>query len=228
MSALAVPFRTKKKGEESGPWKAIIPGKGIVELGSPDEGVTKESATVALQTMLASMPQPQKRARVEVPLSILETNKASKSIFETSSTNSGSEKDAQEKDAKPVTGDINKSGLAGFSNAKIGKFREAVASAIATGNVSLDRFLVGYFRDDVPILRPDQFALLSAGWELACEQYFVNGVPPAWIIILLGNALAFTNLVEGSKPKKVEEIELPKADTATVRAVGIIPGLPHD
>jgi hypothetical protein len=174
------------------------------------------------------MPQPQKRARVEVPLSILETNKASKSIFETSSTNSGSEKDAQEKDAKPVTGDINKAGLAGFSTAKIGKFREAVASAIATGNVSLDRFLVGYFRDDVPVLARDQYVLLSSGWELACEQYFVNGVPPAWIIILLGNALALTNLVEGSKPKKVEEIELPKADTATVRAAGIIPGLPHD
>jgi hypothetical protein len=161
----------------------------------------------------------------------MEKNRESVLRSVTSSIPFGSKADAEnetEKEVKPVTGDINKAGLAGFSTAKIGKFREAVASAIATGNVSLDRFLVGYFRDDVPVLARDQYVLLSSGWELACEQYFVNGVPPAWIIILLGNALAFTNLVEGSKPKKVEEIELPKADAATVRAAGIIPGLPHD
>jgi hypothetical protein len=51
--------------------------------------------------------------------------------------------------------------------------------------------------------------LLSSGWELACEQYFVNGVPPAWIIILLGNAMVVTGLYEKSelkqKPKEEDD-----------------------
>ena len=70
------------------------------------------------------------------------------------------------------------------------------------------------------MLRPDQYMLLSAGWELACEQYFVNGVPPPWIIILLGNALCFANLAEGSKPKVPVEIEEPTSDGATAIAAG--------
>jgi hypothetical protein len=70
--------------------------------------------------------------------------------------------------------------------------------------VSLDRALVSIFRDKVPFLAPEQYLLLSTGWELACEQYFVNGVPPAWIIILLGNAMVCTSLYERSEPKKEE------------------------
>jgi hypothetical protein len=145
-------------------------------------------------------------------------NPGDKYTTETASTDSPAE--------KPTTGQVNTKGLASFSPGKITKFRELIAGALATGNVSLDRALVTIFRDEVPVLRPDQYMLLSAGWELACEQYFVNGVPPPWIIILLGNALAFTNLAEGSKPKKPEPIEEVKLDGPTAIATGNVAGLP--
>jgi hypothetical protein len=111
---------------------------------------------------------------------------------------------------KPKPGEIRKNGLAELTPARLKAFRDQVAFAIASGNVSLDRALVSIFRDKVPILAPEQHLLLSTGWELACEQYFVNGVPPAWIIILLGNAMVCTALYEQSEPKKEEE--LPKHD----------------
>jgi hypothetical protein len=57
------------------------------------------------------------------------------------------------------------------------------------------------FRDKVPVIPSDQYLLLASGWELMCEQYFVNGVPPAWVVILLGNVLVCTKLVELSEPK---------------------------
>jgi hypothetical protein len=111
---------------------------------------------------------------------------------------------------KPKPGEIRKNGLAELTPARLKAFRDQVAFAIASGNVSLDRALVSIFRDKVPLLAPEQHLLLSTGWELACEQYFVNGVPPAWIIILLGNAMVCTALYEKSEPKKEEE--LPKHD----------------
>jgi hypothetical protein len=106
---------------------------------------------------------------------------------------------------KPKPGELRKNGLAELSPAKLTAFKQQIASAIAGGNVSLDRALVAIFRDKVPHLAPEQYMLLSTGWELACEQYFVNGVPPWWIIVLLGNATVCASLYEKSEPKPPED-----------------------
>jgi hypothetical protein len=66
---------------------------------------------------------------------------------------------------KPKTGEVRTGGLAELSPAKVKAFREAVASAIASGNVSFDRAIVSIFRDKVPIIPPEQYLLLSTGWE---------------------------------------------------------------
>jgi hypothetical protein len=215
-----VPFRRKKKGVDDGPWVSIVAGKGMVELGHPDNGVTKEQASAELQKILDSLPTTatKKQTSLADVSPTMAKNPADKFTSETASTDSPTD--------KPTTGQFNAKGLASFTPGKIAKFRELIAGALATGNVSLDRALVTIFRDEVPVLRPDQYMLLSAGWELACEQYFVNGVPPPWIIILLGNALAFTNMAEGSKPKKVEPIEEVKLDGPTAIAAGIRPNEP--
>jgi hypothetical protein len=74
--------------------------------------------------------------------------------------------------------------------------------------VSLDRAVVSIFRDEVPILAPEQHLLLSTGWELLLQELWVDGVPPPWVIILLGNVMVCTALVTASKPKKEEEPQL--------------------
>jgi len=192
-----VPFQIKKGDKLSG-WKAVVNGK-TVELASAES--TKEEASAALLKILPSQPETKPTKQINLSISQVksETTAQSASVTSTASADSISPKPD-----KPVTGEIRKGGLAELSPAKVTKFREQIANAIATGNVSLDRALVSIFRDKVPIIPPEQYLLLSSGWELACEQYFVNGVPPAWVIILLGNVMVCTSLFEKSEPKKEE------------------------
>jgi hypothetical protein len=194
--ASPVPFRTKK-GEEFSPWKALVLGK-AVELAPSN--ATKEEADTAL---LKILPAPTTEAKKNVSIGdLLKKSEATAQAAPSLSTDSKTTSSPIE---KPKTGEVRIGGLSELSPAKVKAFREAVAGAIASGNVSLDRALVSIFRDEVPILAPEQHLLLSTGWELACEQYFVNGLPPAWVIILLGNAMVCTSLVEKSKPKPPEE-----------------------
>lgn len=202
------PFRTKK-GEKWSPWKAVVNGK-TVELASPES--TKEDADAALTKLVPpTILQPKKtksitdlfKSTVQTP--DLPTSPSSDSTPSTSPTE------------KPKTGELRKEGLAELSSSKVAKFRGIIAGALASGNVSLDRALVSIFRDEVPLLAPEQHLLLSAGWELACEQYFVDGLPPPWVVILLGNAMVASALVEKSKPKKEEEP--PKHDAT----IGVTP-----
>ena len=200
-----VPFRTKK-GEEFSPWKAVVSGK-IVEL-APNTS-TLEEASAKLSPMIQSSPAKETTKKTNIS-SLLGSSAPTVQVEPLLSTDS---KPSNTED-KPKPGELRKNGLADLTPARLKAFRDQVAIAIAGGNVSLDRALVSIFRDKVPFLPPEQHLLLSTGWELACEQYFVNGVPPAWIIILLGNAMVCTSLYEKSEPKKEEET--PKHD-GTIR-----------
>jgi hypothetical protein len=195
---IPVPFRTKK-GEEFSPWKAVVNGK-IVEL-APNTA-TQEEAKSKLTSLMptAQTVEPKTKPSILGLFKKLDETAQAESSASTSSTDSvGSGKEDK---SKP--GELRKNGLADLTPARLKAFRDQVAFAIASGNVSLDRALVSIFRDKVPILAPEQYLLLSTGWELACEQYFVKGVPPAWIIILLGNAMVCTSLYERSEEKKEE------------------------
>ena len=193
-----VPFRTKK-GEVFSPWKALVNGK-AVELAT--NTATQEEASAALSKLIPAQPTTDKPKSPTIG-DLFRKSEATAQAAPLLSTDS--KPIVSQTDSKPKTGEVRTGGLAELSPAKVKAFREAVAGAIASGNVSLDRALVSIFRDKVPILAPEQYLLLSTGWELACEQYFVNGLPPAWVIILLGNAMVCTSLVEKSEPKKEEE-----------------------
>ena len=206
-----VPFRTKK-GEEFSPWKAVVSGK-IVEL-APNSA-TMEEASAKLSPMIQSSPAKEATKKTNIS-SLLGNSVPTVQAEPLPSTDSK----PSNTDDKPKPGELRKNGLADLTPARLKAFREQVAIAIAGGNVSLDRALVSIFRDKVPILAPEHYMLLSTGWELACEQYFVNGVPPAWVIILLGNAMVCTSLYEKSEPKKEEEP--PKHD----RTIGNPPNKP--
>jgi hypothetical protein len=195
------PFRVKKNGTEVGPWKAMVRGA-IHELAP--ESASQSDAEAALQTILTNLPPIPELS--EASEKSTATSKEPSSIFSTFSTPS-SDEPKPEKPAKPKPGEMRKEGLTELSAARIKSFREGVAQALAAGNVTLDRALLGIFRDNVPTLTPDQHMLLSTGWELACEQYFVSGVPPAWIIILLANAQVMAAMYDQSQPKKPAEPE---------------------
>ena len=214
-----VPFRIKK-GEKFSSWKAVVQGK-TVELGDGDT-MTKEEAEKALAALIPST----STTAPKRPLNLLDSLTNSASTAPDLSSNSTdlptttSPKTKPLDPEKPKPTELRKNGLSELTPARLAKFREQVALAIATGNVSLDRALVSIFRDKVPVLQSEQYMLLSTGWELACEQYFVNGVPPAWIIILLGNALVCTSLYEKSEEKKPEKEESIDAGTAGNKSNG--------
>ena len=201
------PFRTKK-GETWSPWKAVVNGK-TVELASAES--TKEDADAALTKLVPSTnSQPKKTTIISDLFKSTEKTAASPISPSSDSTNSTTPTE------KPKTGELRKEGLSELSAAKVAKFRGVIANALASGNVSLDRALVSIFRDKVPILAPEQYLLLSAGWELACEQYFVDGLPPPWVVILLGNVMITTALYEKSEAKKEEE---PPKHDGTIGAI---------
>lgn len=196
--ATAFPFRTKK-GEEFSPWKAVINGK-TVEL-APNTATQEEaSGKLALLIPVSTVTPIKKTSTIESLFKKSEVTVQAAPSLSTASISSATPSE------KPKTGEIRREGLSELSTAKVTAFRKIVAQQIASGNVSLDRALVSIFRDKVPILTPEQHLLLSSGWELMCEQYFVDGLPPAWVVILLGNFMVCTALYEKSEPKKEEEL----------------------
>lgn len=202
-----VPFQPKpdRKGNKQ-PWSAILPGKGLTTIAPPD--ATAEEAQLKLAALLASSPPP------PTTQPTMKGN-ADKSAY--SDAPSGSSKAPAD---KPKTADIisDGSGLTKLSPEKLKFIRERIGIALAGGNVTLDRFLVSFFRDEVPYIDPSSLDLLALGYELLCEQYFKNGVIPPIFLIALGNVQLMGALVSMSKPKPKEEP--PKGDTSIAAAVG--------
>jgi hypothetical protein len=197
----AVPFQIKQK-DKLGPWQTVLNGKTIV-LAGPD--ATKEEATEALRKLSpisgnTSTPETKKSFNLLGQVKSTATTPGEESLNSTASTATPSPTND-----KPKPGELRKNGLAELSPAKLAAFKSQVAGAIAAGNVSLDRALVGLFRDKVPVIPPESYMLLATGWELACEQYFVSGVPPWWAIALLGNATVIAAMYEKSEPKPPED-----------------------
>jgi len=184
------PFQLKVGGKVSG-WRAIINGK-VADVG--DKGDTEEQAQAKVDKILESANKPEPSGfptigeladKAEIPL----TKEA------------GKDAPAKESD-KPKPGEIRKNGLADLPSALLKKFRETFAASIADANYSADKALFsifGYSVDDIP---EDTKSLLKIGWELACQQYFVDGVPPPWVIILFANAQIIARLASTAKEKK--------------------------
>jgi len=195
-----VPFRVKTK-EGFGPWIAILSGK-TVELAP--SSATREEADVELKKLSPTsdstpIPGPKKSFNLFGTVKNTETQPVAGSSASTDTAGTASPNE------KPKPGELRKNGLAELSPAKLAAFKAQVANALAAGNVSLDRALVGLFRDKVPVIPPESYMLLATGWELACEQYFVSGVPPWWVIALLGNATVIATMYEKSEPKPPED-----------------------
>lgn len=197
-----VPFQPKpdRKGNKQ-PWSAILPGKGLTTIAPPE--ATAEEAQSKLAALLAS----------STPVTPQQTTKVNSDKSPSSDAPTGSSKTPTE---KPKTGDLNTAGLSRLSPDKLKFIRERIGVALAGGNVNFDRFLVTFFRDDVPPIDPTSYDLLSLGWELLCQQYFVDGVIPPWFLITLGNLQVIGAMWAMGKPKAKEEP--PKGDASIAAA----------
>ena len=200
--ATPVPFRTKK-GEVFSQWKAVVNGK-AVEL-APNNA-TKEEADASLAKLLPSTTLTDKLKNPSIG-DLLKKSEPTPLAAPSLSTDS---KPIVSPTEKPKPGELRKNGLSELGAVKLKIFREQIGAAVASGNVSLDLAIVSVWRDKVPVIPPEQHLLLSTGWELLMQELWVDGVPPPWVIILLGNVMVCTALVAASEPKKEEE--LPKHD----------------
>lgn len=181
------PFQLRIGGKP-GAWKAMIDGK-VLDLG--DSSLTPDQAQAKLDAAMAKKDSPSMGPTVG---DIAE--KAGIPI-----TKSAPPKSTDDKPSEPKPGEIRPNGLADLSPALLKKFRETFAASIADANYSVDKALFsifGYAVNDIP---EDSKALLKIGWELACQQYFVDGVPPPWVIILFANAQIVARLAATAKDK---------------------------
>jgi hypothetical protein len=188
------PFQLKIGGKTSG-WRALVNGK-VADLG--DKDATEEQAQQKLNELIAKGDQTptgptigQIADKVGIPVT---------KAKETPTFSSPKEPEPSDDKARP--GEIRKNGLADLSPALLKKFRETFAASVADANYSADKALFsifGYAVEDIP---EETKGLLKIGWELACQQYFVDGVPPPWVIILFANAQIIIKLAANAKEKK--------------------------
>jgi hypothetical protein len=183
------PFRVLIKGKPVGNWKANINGK-VCDLG---EGDTLDATQAFEKAQALESPAGQAGPTVA-------------NILGAAASNASPAADPEPKE-RQAPGTIRAGGLEELSPALLKKFRETFAAAIADGNYSLDRALIGVFGYVPPNIPEDNKALLKIGWELACQKYFTDGVPPPWIVILFANVQILAKLADGAV-KKPE----PKAD----------------
>lgn len=198
MSMTPVPFRSNKGGVFSA-WKAIIPGKGVIELEAADK--TEEQAREKLKTLLPEPTSQPKKTPLSIPTLLPTSVKNQPSAFAASTNTTASEPDEK---PKPRPGELRTGGLSELSPQRLAKFREQIAVGVATTNVQLDRAILSLFRDKVPQVDSSECMMLATGWELMLEQYFVT-TPPPWLVILLGNAMVCSAMYAKSEPKKEDE-----------------------
>jgi hypothetical protein len=190
------PFQLKIGGKVSG-WRAIINGK-VADVG--DKGDTEEQAQSKVDKIIAEADKP------NTPTGPTIGKLADMAGFPiTKEADKGAPEAPKEAD-KPKPGEFRKNGLGELPAALLKKFRETFAASLSDANYTVDKAMFsifGYSVDDIP---EDTKTLLKIGWELACQQYFVDGVPPPWVIILFGNVQIFTKLASTAKEKKPAQI----------------------
>ena len=190
------PFQLKVGGKVSG-WRAIINGK-VADVG--DKGDTEEQAQAKVDKIIADADKP------NAPTGPTIGKLADMAGFPITKESDKDTPEATKESDKPKPGEIRKNGLADLSPALLKKFRETFAASIADANYSADKALfsiLGYSVDDIP---EDTKALLKIGWELACQQYFVDGVPPPCVIILFANTQIIARQAATAKEKNPVQI----------------------
>jgi hypothetical protein len=183
------PFEFRVGGKSMG-WRAIVNGK-VVDLG--DSSISEADA----QSKLDRIAAPKGPTIGEIAEKVANPTK-----------DEAPKKDIEPKET-PKPGEFRKNGLAELSPALLKKFRETFAAAASDMNYNADKAMFAIFGYDVEDIPEESKLLLKVGWELACQQWFVDGVPPPFVVILFANAqivikLAGTARDKNARPKREE------------------------
>lgn len=103
-----------------------------------------------------------------------------------------------------------------ISPAFLRKIKERAASGSAEIGVEFERYLIarfGFTTEELDDDDPD-VELLKLGWELQWEYWLAGKEPPAWALIVFGQACVTARLIASAKrkPKKENTNESPASD----------------
>jgi len=72
---------------------------------------------------------------------------------------------------------------------------------IAEADCDTMRLMFSLFGYTTPEIRPEDVASIKLGFEMLAMEWFENGVPPAWMVLLLTHCKLMTRMALNAKPK---------------------------
>ena len=191
-------FRTIRKGVESGNWKYYDSklGKNIdlgtddIELAKakyPDATIDKSKSLPTFASVLAPTP-------VIIPLPV------------TTASPMPPKTPSGEMPTKPISGDLRPKGV-DYTPSQIARIRETYVNMIAEADCDMLRLMFSMFGYSTPEIRPEDVASIKLGWEMLAMEWFINGVPPAWLVLTLTHTKLISRMAINAKPKQLPKQE---------------------
>ena len=208
-------FRTQRGGKEIGNYKYYDSvAKKNVDTGTSD----LELARLKLPTAtLASPEQRPSLASVSVdsqPGTTGPSPSGTPTINAAVSVNAGNatpgNTEANQPDIKPPVKDqvgLRKPESPQYTPAQITRLRDNYANMIAEADCDMLRLMFSMFGYTTPDIRPEDVAQIRLGWEMLAMEWFINGVPPAWLVLTLTHIKLISRLAINAKekPRKNDE-----------------------
>ena len=203
-------FRTQRGGKEIGNYKYYDSlSKKNVDTGTSDLelarlklpsavvaiGETRPSlASVADDTAIRDAGQPDSSApRINATVSIHSAP--------TSTGNTPANQPDIKPPVKEQTG-LRKPESPQYTPAQITRLRDNYANMIAEADCDMLRLMFSMFGYTTPDIRPEDVAQIRLGWEMLAMEWFVNGVPPAWLVLTLTHIKLISRLAINAKEKQ--------------------------
>jgi hypothetical protein len=203
-------FRTTRGGKEIGNYKYYDSlSKKNVDTGTSDLELARlklPSATLAIgeaRPSLASVADDSPIREAGQPTSGAPTINASVSINGPSAPTGN--QPGNQPDIKPQVREqsgIRKPDSPQYTPAQITRLRDNYANMIAEADCDMLRLMFSMFGYTTPDIRPEDVAQIRLGWEMLAMEWFVNGVPPAWLVLTLTHIKLISRLAINAKEKQ--------------------------
>jgi hypothetical protein len=212
-------FRTQRGGKEIGNFKFFDPiAKKNVDTGTSDMELARlklPSASVASSAdhspSLASVAAVAETERPGQTPSSAPAINATVSISpqSTPTPNNAGNQPGGNPPLKEQTG-LRKPESPQYTPAQIARLRDSYATMIAEADCDMLRLMFSMMGYTTPEIRPEDVAQIKLGWEMLAMEWFINGVPPAWLVLTLTHIKLISRMSLSAKPK-----ERPKDDDNT-------------
>lgn len=203
-------FRTNRGGKEIGNYKYYDPSaKKNVDTGTSDLELARlklPSATLAIgeaRPSLAAIADDTAIRDAGQPTSSAPTINATVSISGAATSTGNTERN--QPDIKPPVKEqtgLRKPESPQYTPAQITRLRDNYANMIAEADCDMLRLMFSMFGYTTPDIRPEDVAQIRLGWEMLAMEWFVNGVPPAWLVLTLTHIKLISRLAINAKEKQ--------------------------